>query len=395
MTLVVALVLIACAVAASLRWLRVAQFEHYLPGSTRAVRGAVVPVGRGERRDSASRSWPPRWRRSSRGRCCSPRRCSLLVWPLGLGLRGRTRQAPVDAAAAHARGRRAGAGSRRRSAFSASRSRARSPRACSALVVPLLVDARVRDSRARSRTGWLAALRRQATKRLHAVRPAGRRDHRIVRQDVDEGALARPRRHRAHRRREPRELQQPRRALPHDPRSPRSRHPGPRRRDGDVRAGRDRRPLLVDPSRDRDDHRDRCPCTSSASARSSASSKPSARSSSARAVADPQRRLRRSWHASRRRGGADRSASCAAAASTDDADVVVRRGRRRVSVRTPAGVIDATLRRRGGGADQPRVRRSRSRSRSVSSSTRSAAARAAALARAPLHRRACADSASS
>jgi UDP-N-acetylmuramoyl-tripeptide--D-alanyl-D-alanine ligase len=91
LTLVSALVLVACAVVASLRWLRVAQFEHYLPGSTTrfmvrwfrssavnsalgiatvaaAVTGVFVPVvlvGAG---------------------------VLVLVWPIGLGLRGRTRR---------------------------------------------------------------------------------------------------------------------------------------------------------------------------------------------------------------------------------------------------------------------------------------------------------------
>jgi UDP-N-acetylmuramoyl-tripeptide--D-alanyl-D-alanine ligase len=91
LTLAAALVLVACAVVATLRWLRVAQFEHYLPGSTirfaarwfrsspvngvigaaaiaAAVVGVFVPVvlvGAG---------------------------ALLLVWPLGLGLRGRTRR---------------------------------------------------------------------------------------------------------------------------------------------------------------------------------------------------------------------------------------------------------------------------------------------------------------
>ena len=91
MTLAAALVLVACALVATLRWLRVAQFEHYLPGSSlrfaarwfrssaangvigaavvaAAVAGVFVPVvlvGAG---------------------------ALLLVWPLGLGLRGRTRR---------------------------------------------------------------------------------------------------------------------------------------------------------------------------------------------------------------------------------------------------------------------------------------------------------------
>ena len=90
MTFASSLVLVGCALAASLRWLRVAQFEHYLPGSTLR--------------------FTARWVRSSPTNAALAAvavasalvglfapgllvvaGALLLVWPVGLGLRGRTR----------------------------------------------------------------------------------------------------------------------------------------------------------------------------------------------------------------------------------------------------------------------------------------------------------------
>jgi len=90
LTLASALVLVACAVVASLRWLRVAQFEHYLPGSTTRF---MVRWFRSSAVNSALGIATVRGRHG----CVRPRRpgrrgCSRPRVAIGLGLRGRTRR---------------------------------------------------------------------------------------------------------------------------------------------------------------------------------------------------------------------------------------------------------------------------------------------------------------
>ncbi len=91
MTLALSFVLGACAVVASVRWLRVAQFEHYLPGSTARFAqrwfrssAANVVIGLGTVAAAVTGIFVPVLLVAAG--------LLLLVWPVGLGLRGRTRR---------------------------------------------------------------------------------------------------------------------------------------------------------------------------------------------------------------------------------------------------------------------------------------------------------------
>jgi UDP-N-acetylmuramoyl-tripeptide--D-alanyl-D-alanine ligase len=83
------LVLIACALAASVRWLRVAQYEHYLAGSCarfalRWFRSSAANVALGFAFVAAAIGGIFWWR------LLLPAALLVALWPLGLGLRGRT-----------------------------------------------------------------------------------------------------------------------------------------------------------------------------------------------------------------------------------------------------------------------------------------------------------------
>src|SRR5262249_14772027 len=83
------LVLIACALAASVRWLRVAQYEHYLAGSCarfalRWFRSSAANVVLGLALVAAAIGGIFWWR------LLLPAAVLVVLWPLGLGLRGRT-----------------------------------------------------------------------------------------------------------------------------------------------------------------------------------------------------------------------------------------------------------------------------------------------------------------
>ena len=83
------LVLIACALAASVRWLRVAQYEHYLAGSCtrfalRWFRSSAANVVLGVAFVASAVGGVFSWR------LLLPAAILVTIWPLGLGLRGRT-----------------------------------------------------------------------------------------------------------------------------------------------------------------------------------------------------------------------------------------------------------------------------------------------------------------
>ena len=158
----------------------------------------------------------------------------------GLALEGSHEQAGLDPTAADRGDRHCpGRNRRRRGSSVCCSSRCPAAVAVSGLAAPLLVDVAL----------WLvAAPLERALARRHITssdRDApshladGRRDHRLVRQDDDEGLRASPRQWQPTRRRHSGQLQQRRGALPGGQRAARSGHRGVRRRDGHVRAGRD------------------------------------------------------------------------------------------------------------------------------------------------------------
>ncbi len=264
-------------VPAGLRWLRVAQREHYLAGSVLRFAGrwwGSTPLnlgpgrggrGRGRRLGGVARrrawrrprSWPSARSgcRSAAGRSPWPGPAGCARWPW---CRRSSRWSVVVIGAGHRAAAAAGGGRRPgRAGPGGPGLRGDGP-------------ARARLSQPFVRRGRPGSAR---------VAPDRGGRHRLLRQDLDQGPHRPPRAAGRVGGGHPGQLQQPGRPGPGRQRAPGRRDRGVRGRDGHLRAGRDRRALPLVPARHRRDHRHRAGPSRALRLRGRGSWRPSPRSS--------------------------------------------------------------------------------------------------------------------
>ena len=251
MSLAAALLLVVAAGVGAVRWLRVAQREHYLAGSVsrfegRWFRARPVNLALGMATAAlivAGVAVPRLWVGAAVG---------LILWPLGLGLRGQTSKL---------------AWTRRLRTLAAGTAGLARDRAGRHRGVRRLVARRGPGGPGGAAAGGRGRLdpRPDRTTPARPIRDQGqvppgpglaRRGghHRVLRQDHDQAVPARPAGPAVRGVRQPGQLQQHRRAGPHDQRAPAPGCGRAHRRDGDVRRGRDRGDVQLDQAPRQRDH---------------------------------------------------------------------------------------------------------------------------------------------